>query len=84
MNLEEEGYIIGVRGSHNYQWIHQLQFVTNRGEHPPFGADKGNVPFGFNAPKTIDGKDTVLHYMAEKTYVVGQTLRNSGLLRVRN
>lgn len=40
--------------------------VIGVGEHSPFGADKGNVSFSIDAPKTIDGKDMVLHYMAGK------------------
>ncbi|KAJ1300223.1 hypothetical protein OPQ81_005054 [Rhizoctonia solani] len=67
MNLEEGEHIIGVRGSHNDQWIHQVQFITNKKEHPPFSADKGHASFSFDAPKTMDGKDMVLHYMAGKS-----------------
>ncbi|CAE6479799.1 unnamed protein product [Rhizoctonia solani] len=66
MILEEGEYITGARGSHNHQWMHQLQFITNKREHPPFGSDKGNASFSIDAPKTIDGKDMVLHYMAGK------------------
>ncbi|KAH7332705.1 hypothetical protein B0J17DRAFT_153977 [Rhizoctonia solani] len=66
MALEQGEYITGVRGSHNHHWVHQLQFITNKREHSPFGADKGNVSFSIDAPKTIDGKDMVLHYMAGK------------------
>ncbi|CAE6469192.1 unnamed protein product [Rhizoctonia solani] len=67
MTLEEGEYIIGVRGSHNHGHIHQIQFVTNKKEHPVFGSDKGIASFSFDAPKTIDGKDMVLHYMAGKS-----------------
>ncbi|CAE6467202.1 unnamed protein product [Rhizoctonia solani] len=66
MVLEDDEYIIGVRGSHNHMWMHQIQFTTNKKEHPPFGTDKGEVTFDFKAPKSIDGKDMVLHYMAGK------------------
>ncbi|CAE6490617.1 unnamed protein product [Rhizoctonia solani] len=84
MILEEDEYIIGVRGSHNYHWIHQLQFVTNKREHPPFGADKGNVSFSFNAPKTIDGKNMVLHYMAGKRQVATRSLHSTEFLLVQD
>ncbi|CCO34941.1 hypothetical protein BN14_09052 [Rhizoctonia solani AG-1 IB] len=66
MVLEDDEYIIQVRGSHNHTWMHQIQFITNKKEYPPFGSDKGDVTFEFKAPKTIDGKDMVLHYMAGK------------------
>ncbi|KAJ1300221.1 hypothetical protein OPQ81_005052 [Rhizoctonia solani] len=64
ITLEEGEYITSVRGSHNYGWMHQIQFITNKKEHPPFGTQVGNVEFNFSAPKTIDGRDMVLHYMA--------------------
>ncbi|CCO34741.1 hypothetical protein BN14_08848 [Rhizoctonia solani AG-1 IB] len=66
MILEDDEYIIQVRGSHNHTWMHQIQFITNKKEYLPFGSDKGDVTFEFKAPKTIDGKDMVLHYMAGK------------------
>ncbi|KDN34795.1 hypothetical protein RSAG8_12130, partial [Rhizoctonia solani AG-8 WAC10335] len=67
MALEEDEYIIGIRGNHNNSWLHQIQFITNKKEHPPFGTDKGDISFSFDAPKTIDGRDMVLHYMAGKS-----------------
>ncbi|KAL5632310.1 hypothetical protein ACGC1H_000347 [Rhizoctonia solani] len=66
MTLEEGEYITGVRGSHNDDWIFRLQFVTNRRTHPAFGTATGQVPFSFDAPKTPDGRDMVLHYMVGK------------------
>ncbi|CAE6510791.1 unnamed protein product [Rhizoctonia solani] len=63
MILEEGEYIIGVCGSHNHLWMHQIQFITNKRTHPPFGTENGYVKFNFSAPKTIDGRDMVLHYM---------------------
>ncbi|KDN35546.1 hypothetical protein RSAG8_11503, partial [Rhizoctonia solani AG-8 WAC10335] len=66
MTLEEGEHIIGVRGSHNDGWIFRLQFVTNRRTHPAFGTATGQVPFSFDAPKTLDGRDMVLHYMVGK------------------
>ncbi|KAH7332708.1 hypothetical protein B0J17DRAFT_678492 [Rhizoctonia solani] len=63
ITLESDEYIIGVRGNHNNWWMHQIQFVTNKRTHPPFGTQNGNVPFSFDAPKTMDGRDMVLHYM---------------------
>ncbi|CAE7064113.1 unnamed protein product [Rhizoctonia solani] len=67
ITLEDGEYIIGVRGSHNHHWMHQIQFITNKKEHPPLGTDKGNVLFSIDAPKTIDGKTMILHYMAGKS-----------------
>ncbi|CAE6435675.1 unnamed protein product [Rhizoctonia solani] len=66
MTLEEGEYIIGVRGTHNDGWIFRLQFVTNKRTHPAFGTATGQVPFSFDAPKTPDGRDMVLHYMVGK------------------
>ncbi|CAE6510780.1 unnamed protein product [Rhizoctonia solani] len=66
MTLEEGEYITGVRGSHNDGWIFRLQFVTNKRTHPAFGTATGQVPFSFDAPKTSDGRDMVLHYMIGK------------------
>ncbi|CAE6511270.1 unnamed protein product [Rhizoctonia solani] len=66
MTLEEGEYIIGVRGSHNDDWIFRLQFITNKRTHPAFGTATGQVPFSFDAPKTPDGRDMVLHYMVGK------------------
>ncbi|CAE6480299.1 unnamed protein product [Rhizoctonia solani] len=67
ITLDDDEYIIGVRGSHNHHWMHQIQFITNKKEYPPFGTDKGDVMFNMNAPKTIDGKPMMLHYMAGKS-----------------
>ncbi|CAE6435682.1 unnamed protein product [Rhizoctonia solani] len=67
MSLEEGEYIIGVRGDHNNHGIQRIQFVTNRKTHSAFGADKGDIAFSFDAPKTSDGRDMVLHYMAGKS-----------------
>ncbi|KAL5632306.1 hypothetical protein ACGC1H_000346 [Rhizoctonia solani] len=67
ITLADDEYIIGVRGSHNHHWMHQIQFITNKKEYPPFGSDKGAVLFDINAPNTIDGKPMMLHYMAGKS-----------------
>ncbi|KDN35542.1 hypothetical protein RSAG8_11499, partial [Rhizoctonia solani AG-8 WAC10335] len=67
MTLEEGEYIIGVRGDHNNHGIQRIQFVTNRKTHSAFGADTGDIAFSFDAPKTSDGRDMVLHYMAGKS-----------------
>ncbi|KAJ1299907.1 hypothetical protein OPQ81_005022 [Rhizoctonia solani] len=66
VTLEDGEYIIGVRGTHNHMWVHQIQFITNKKELPTFGTDQGDVSFSFDAPKTIDGQHMVLHYIAGK------------------
>ncbi|KAJ1300224.1 hypothetical protein OPQ81_005055 [Rhizoctonia solani] len=66
VTLEDGEYIIGVRGTHNHMWVHQIQFITNKRELPTFGTDQGDVSFSFDAPKTIDGQHMVLHYIAGK------------------
>ncbi|CAE6452104.1 unnamed protein product [Rhizoctonia solani] len=66
MTLDEDEYIIGVRGHHNNHGIQRMLFVTNKKTHPAFGADKGDIEFNFDAPKTSDGREMVLHYIAGK------------------
>ncbi|KAG8682444.1 hypothetical protein FRC11_014865, partial [Ceratobasidium sp. 423] len=64
MTLEEGEYITGVRGHRNDSGLQRIQFVTNKRTHPAFGADTGSTAFSIDAPKTRDGRDMVLHYMA--------------------
>ncbi|CUA74768.1 hypothetical protein RSOLAG22IIIB_05708 [Rhizoctonia solani] len=67
MTLEEDEYIGGIRGHHNNHGIQRIQFITNRKTHPAFGAETGDIAFSFDAPKTSDGRDMVLNYMAGKS-----------------
>ncbi|CAE6528245.1 unnamed protein product [Rhizoctonia solani] len=62
-NLNGEG-ITGVRGRHNGKSISELRFVTSLGESSPaFGQALGDLDFSINAPKTSEGRDTVLYSM---------------------
>ncbi|CAE6510786.1 unnamed protein product [Rhizoctonia solani] len=67
MTLGDGEYIIGVRGYHNNHGIQRIQFITNIKTHSAFGADTGEIAFSFDAPKTRDGRDMALHYMAGKS-----------------
>ncbi|KAF8700490.1 hypothetical protein RHS03_06669, partial [Rhizoctonia solani] len=65
MILEDDEYIIR-QALYFTAIVIPFTYTFNAEEHPPFGTDKGDVTFDFKAPKNIDGKDMVLHYMAGK------------------
>ncbi|KAH7332711.1 hypothetical protein B0J17DRAFT_678520 [Rhizoctonia solani] len=67
ITFEEGEYIIGIRGHHNSSGLQRIQFVTNKKTHSAFGAEKGDTAFSFDAPKTSDGREMVLHYLVGKT-----------------